>query len=55
MRINIVINDQLIAEAMAASGVPTVEAAVELGLKALIRQQALIESKGLRGKVVWTG
>ena len=55
MRPNIVIDDDLITEAMAASGAPTKKAAVELGLRALIRQQALAELKGLRGKVAWTG
>ena len=55
MRTNIIIDDKLIAEAMAASGAPSKKAAVELGLRALIRQQALSELKSLRGKVVWTG
>jgi Arc/MetJ family transcription regulator len=55
MRTNIVIDDQLIADAMAASGAPSKKAAVELGLRALIRQQALAELKGLRGKIAWSG
>ncbi len=55
MRTNIVIDDRLIAEAMAASGAPSKRAAVEQGLRALIRQQALSELKSLRGKVAWTG
>ena len=55
MRTNIVIDDQLIAQAMAASGAPSKKAAVELGLQALIRQRALAELRGLRGKVRWVG
>ena len=55
MRTNIVIDDKLIAEAMVASGAASKKAAVELGLKALIRQKALSELKALRGKVTWTG
>jgi Arc/MetJ family transcription regulator len=55
MRTNIVIDDTLIAEAMEVTGAPSKKAAVELGLKALIKQQAMAELKGLRGKVKWTG
>jgi Arc/MetJ family transcription regulator len=55
MRTNIVIDDTLIAEAMAVTGASSKKAAVELGLKALIKQQAMAELKGLRGKVKWTG
>ena len=55
MRTNIVIDDKLIAEAMAASGAPSKKAAVELGLRALIRQQSLAELTSLRGKIKWTG
>ena len=55
MRTNIVIDDNLIAEAMSASGAPSKKAVVELGLKALIRQQARAELKALRGKIAWTG
>ena len=55
MRTNIVIDDRLIAEAMAASGATSKKAAVELGLRALIRQQAMSELRSLRGKIAWTG
>jgi Arc/MetJ family transcription regulator len=55
MRTNIVIDDKLIADAMAASGATSKKAAVEMGLRALIRQQALAELKSLRGKITWTG
>ena len=55
MRTNIVIDDKLIADAMKASGAPTKKAVVELGLQSLIRQQALLELKSLRGKIKWEG
>jgi Arc/MetJ family transcription regulator len=53
MRTNIVIDDKLIADAIAATGARTKREAVELGLKTLIqlkRQEAL---RGLRGKLRW--
>lgn len=55
MRTNIVIDDKLIADAMKASGAPTKKAVVEMGLQSLIRQQALLELKSLRGKIKWEG
>lgn len=55
MRTNIVIDDKLMAQAMKASGARTKKAAVELGLKALIRQKALADLQSMRGKVKWTG
>ena len=55
MRTNIVIDDKLIADAMKASGAPTKKAVVEMGLQGLIRQQALLELKSLRGKIKWEG
>lgn len=54
MRTNIVIDDRLIAEAMAVSGAPSKKVAVELGLRALIRQQTLAELKVMRGKLAWS-
>lgn len=55
MRTNIVIDQQLIAEAMQASGAPTKKAAVEMGLKALIQQRAWNELASLKGKIRWVG
>jgi Arc/MetJ family transcription regulator len=55
MRTNIVIDDKLIAEAMQVSGAATKKAAVELGLKALIKQRAHEELASLRGKIRWVG
>jgi Arc/MetJ family transcription regulator len=55
VRTSIVIDDNLVAEAMAASGITSKSAVIELGLKSLIRQHAFAELKSLRGKIAWTG
>ena len=55
MRTNIVIDDELISSAMAATGAKTKREAVELGLKTLLRLQRQGELRQLRGKVDWTG
>jgi Arc/MetJ family transcription regulator len=53
MRTNIVIDDQLMEDALRATGLKTKREAVELGLKTLIRlkQQEVIRS--FRGKLHW--
>lgn len=53
MRSNIVIDDNLMAEALKASGARTKREAVELGLKALIRLKEQERLRGYRGKLVW--
>ncbi len=55
MRTNIVIDDRLIERAMRASGARTKRAAVEAGLKLLIRVRAQAGVRRLRGKVAWEG
>ena len=55
MRTNIVIDDELIANAMKASGAPTKKAAVDEALRLLIRIKAQQELKSLRGKIKWEG
>lgn len=55
MRTNIEIDDELMAEAMKASGVATKKAAVEQGLQLLVRLKAQEGIKKLRGKVRWEG
>ncbi len=49
MRTNIVIDDELMAEAMAATGARTKREVVEMGLKALVERHALQELRKLRG------
>lgn len=55
MRTNIVIDDELMTSAMAATGAATKREVVELGLKTLLRLQRQKELKQLRGRVDWTG
>lgn len=55
MRTNIVIDDQLMAEAMKATGLETKKQAVEEGLKALIRLKKQADIRSLRGKLQWEG
>ena len=55
MRTNIVIDDDLMAKALRATGLRTKREAVELGLKALLRLREQGDIRGLRGKLNWTG
>ncbi len=55
MRTNIEIDDDLMREAMQASGATTKRAAVERGLRLLIDTRAQGGIRRLRGKVKWTG
>jgi Arc/MetJ family transcription regulator len=55
MRTNIVIDDELIAQAMKVTGLPTKKAVVEAGLQLLIQVQAQTGVRRLRGKVTWRG
>ena len=55
MRTNIVIDDQLMAEALKASGYKTKKEAVEQGLKLLVQRSKQQEIRQLRGRVKWEG
>lgn len=55
MRTNIVIDDQLMADALKATGLETKKQAVEEGLKALIRLKKQSDIRSLRGKLKWEG
>ena len=55
MRTNIDIDDDLMREAMRASGATTKRAAVEQGLSMLIQVRGQRAVRQLRGKVKWTG
>ena len=55
MRTNIEIDDTLMAEALAASGLRTKREAVEEGLRTLVRLQRQRETLKLRGKINWVG
>ncbi|HEY3699892.1 MAG TPA: type II toxin-antitoxin system VapB family antitoxin [Spongiibacteraceae bacterium] len=55
MRTNIVIDDQLMADALKATGLGTKKEAVEEGLKLLVRQNKQQAIRKLRGKLKWEG
>lgn len=55
MRTNIVIDDNLMRQAMEATGLPTKRAVVEAGLRLLIQVKAQGRIRRLRGKVRWEG
>jgi len=53
MRTNIVINDELMREAMTLSNLKTKKAVVESGLKLLVQIKKQERIKNLRGKLKW--
>jgi len=55
VRTNIVIDDELMTEAMQASGARTKREAVELGLKTLLRLRRQADVRRYRGKLAWEG
>ena len=55
MRTNIEIDDRLIADAMAASGLPTKKAAVEAGLRALLERHRQIRAIAALEGIGWEG
>lgn len=55
MRTNIVIDDQLMTDALKATGLQTKKQAVEEGLKTLIRLKKQADIRNLRGKLKWEG
>jgi len=55
MRTNIVIDDTLMRDALAASGLPSKRAVVEAGLRSLVSLHRQADVRRLRGQVKWTG
>ena len=55
MRTNIVIDDELMANALKASGLNTKKDAVEEGLRLLIKRNEQQAIRNLRGKIKWEG
>lgn len=55
MRTNIVIDDELMNEALRATGLKTKREAVELGLRTLLRLRRQEEIRQFRGKLPWQG
>ena len=55
MRTNVVIDDQLMKDALELSGFRTKKAAIEAGLRLLVRFGHQAKVKNYRGKLEWTG
>ncbi|MFM6478300.1 MAG: type II toxin-antitoxin system VapB family antitoxin, partial [Microcystis panniformis] len=55
MKTNIIIDDQLMADALKATGLKTKQEVVELGLKTLIRLKQQEKIKAFKGKLKWEG
>ncbi|QYZ66191.1 MAG: transcription regulator of the Arc/MetJ class [Gammaproteobacteria bacterium (ex Lamellibrachia satsuma)] len=55
MRTNIVIDDDLMANALKMTGLRTKREAVELGLKTLIKLKKQENIRRFRGKLTWEG
>ena len=55
MRSNIVIDDQLMREAMQVSGARTKREAVEIGLRTLVKLEQQKRIKAFRGRLAWDG
>ena len=55
MRTNIVLDDELVAEAMRRTGIKTKRAVVEEALRTLIQMKRQEEILALRGKLDWQG
>jgi len=55
MRTNVVVDDNLMASALKASGLKTKRGAIEEGLKLLVQMQSQKAIKSFRGKLKWSG
>ena len=55
MRTNIVINDQLMQDALSLTGLSTKRDVVELALKTLVQLKKQTRVRVLRGKLEWEG
>ncbi|MFP3975595.1 MAG: type II toxin-antitoxin system VapB family antitoxin [Dehalococcoidia bacterium] len=55
MRTNVVIDDNLMESALKVSGLRTKKAAIEEGLKLLVRINRQARIRDLRGKLEWNG
>lgn len=55
MRTNIVIDDDLMRDALKATGAKTKREAVEMGLRTLLQLRKQQQVKSLRGRIHWQG
>ena len=55
MRTNVVIDDELIEQALEKTGLKTKKAAIEEGLRLLVQLRNRDEIRKFRGKLKWSG
>ena len=55
MRTNIVLDDELVREAMALSGAPSKKALVDRALREFLQRQRLLDMANHFGKIPWDG
>ena len=55
MRTTIVIDDDLMAKVLGVTGLKTKRAAVEAGLRTLLKLQSQKQIRAFRGKLAWEG
>lgn len=55
MRMNVVINDQLMSRALQAGGFRTKRSAIEAGLRLLVQINSQKKLGRLKGKISWEG
>ena len=55
MRTNIVIDDELMRQALSLSGLPTKREIVEAGLRLLVQLKKQEKIRSVRGKLNWNG
>jgi len=55
MRTNVIIDDELMSEAMKHSGLKTKRAVIEEALRILVRLRSQGQVRSLRGKLRWEG
>ncbi len=55
MRTNVVIDDELMAQAMKQTGLKTKKAVIEEALRTLVRLKSQEQVRSLRGKLHWEG
>lgn len=54
-RTNVVIDDELMTQALRSSGCRTKRAAIESGLRLLVQVNSQKELRQLKGKITWEG
>lgn len=55
MRTNVVIDDELMSEALESTGLKTKKAVIEEALRTLVRLKKQEQVRSLRGKLQWEG